>query len=140
MKIKHSEIAGVRKKLLEEQNNRCAICCCSFDEAYYNHKKRKTLPKHTPCLDHCHRTGKIRAVLCSGCNSLEGKVINAIERWHTAIDSYDDDEVAVVLISLAQYYEKQKLEFSNQIHPSFKDDEEKRVLRNKRARLRKKKS
>ena len=96
MKLRHREIAGLRKVFLEDQNNQCAICGCSFDEAYYNRRKKKTLPKHVSCLDHCHKTGMVRDVLCSGCNSLEGKIINSIERWHTSIDSSCALDVAYV--------------------------------------------
>ena len=134
-KLKHSEVAGLRKRLLEKQENRCAICACSFSEAYYSHKKRKVLPKHVACLDHCHKTGQIRGVLCSGCNSLEGKVINAIERWHTNVCISDTSSVSNLLYALANYYSWHRVDHLDLIHPSFKTEEEKRLLKNKRARL-----
>jgi Autographiviridae endonuclease VII len=45
------------KEKLKNQNNCCAIC--------------KSLPKNNRMLsvDHCHKTGKVRGLLCSGCNS-----------------------------------------------------------------------
>lgn len=43
--------------LFAAQEYKCAIC--------------KTEPKK-PCVDHDHRTGKVRGVLCSGCNSALG--------------------------------------------------------------------
>jgi len=39
---------------LEEQGNCCAICGRDF--------------VRTPCVDHCHKTGKLRALLCNFCN------------------------------------------------------------------------
>jgi hypothetical protein len=44
--------------MLMQQNNRCSIC--SKDSANY---KRKEL-----YVDHCHRTKKIRGLLCQKCN------------------------------------------------------------------------
>lgn len=45
------------EKMLSEQCGECAIC------------DQKMNP---PCVDHCHTTGKIRALLCSGCNTALG--------------------------------------------------------------------
>ena len=41
--------------MLEEQDNKCKICLVKFN--------------HTPHIDHCHRTGKIRSLLCRLCNT-----------------------------------------------------------------------
>lgn len=51
---KHSMTQEQHDLLLKKQNSRCAIC-----------KKRF---KETPDIDHCHKTGKIRGLLCSVCN------------------------------------------------------------------------
>src|SRR5262249_37696573 len=37
------------------QNGACAIC--------------KKKPKYLLCIDHCHRTGKVRGLLCKPCNT-----------------------------------------------------------------------
>ncbi len=50
-------------RLYEMQNGNCAIC-----------RKRKKL-----VLDHCHRTGKIRGLLCSNCNTALGLVKENLE-------------------------------------------------------------
>lgn len=42
-------------KLLLNQNGKCAICSIDF-------KKMK------PCVDHCHKTNKVRGLLCRPCN------------------------------------------------------------------------
>jgi hypothetical protein len=48
-------------RLLESaQGGVCAIC---FEPEFF----RKTLS-----VDHCHKTGKVRALLCSCCNAAEG--------------------------------------------------------------------
>jgi hypothetical protein len=45
-------------KILNEQNNQCAIC-----------KKSSTDLKYMLAVDHCHKTGKVRGLLCSHCNT-----------------------------------------------------------------------
>ena len=52
--------------LIIEQNNRCAIC---FKEETATDKNGKLKPL---CVDHCHTTGKIRALLCNSCNCMLG--------------------------------------------------------------------
>lgn len=47
--------SNVKNLYLKFQENKCAIC----GEPIY---------KETAKLDHCHRTGKARGALCSGCN------------------------------------------------------------------------
>jgi hypothetical protein len=45
--------------LLASQLNMCGICSVVFDNS-----KKKTKPH----IDHCHKTGKVRGLLCSMCN------------------------------------------------------------------------
>lgn len=45
------------QQMLTDQNNRCKICDCDLDSK---------LRKH---IDHCHKTGKVRSILCINCNS-----------------------------------------------------------------------
>lgn len=51
--------------LLEKQNNVCAIC--ETQERRRLHGKTVRL-----CVDHCHKSGKIRGLLCSSCNQSLG--------------------------------------------------------------------
>src|SRR5574337_134009 len=51
--------------LLETQNNKCAICGKEVICKRFNNHNRAV-------LDHCHSTGKIRAILCHMCNSAIG--------------------------------------------------------------------
>lgn len=41
--------------LQDQQQNKCAICSKPLGEKF--------------CIDHCHETGKVRGLLCYGCNS-----------------------------------------------------------------------
>jgi hypothetical protein len=49
---------------LAEQDGCCDICCIPFDEAPYNGRI---------CVDHDHRTGTPRGLLCVDCNHGLGK-------------------------------------------------------------------
>lgn len=46
------------RELLVKQNNKCAGC--------------KKIFTKTPCLDHCHKTGRVRGLLCGLCNTCIG--------------------------------------------------------------------
>ena len=46
------------KLLLSVQNNKCAICSEMFIK--------------TPCVDHNHKTGRVRGLLCGHCNRMLG--------------------------------------------------------------------
>ena len=48
-------------RMLKEQNNQCAICARDFSTGLLG-----------ACVDHCHTTGKVRALLCDGCNKAIG--------------------------------------------------------------------
>lgn len=48
--------------LLEGQDYKCAICKVDFEE----------IGRKRTHIDHCHRSGKIRAILCNTCNQALG--------------------------------------------------------------------
>lgn len=50
-------------EMFNRQNGVCGIC---FREGINSHMKNL-------CIDHCHKTGKIRGLLCSTCNTALGK-------------------------------------------------------------------
>lgn len=51
-------------ELLEKQNHRCAICNLILEETKSNNGREN---KHFN-IDHDHKTGKIRGLLCTNCN------------------------------------------------------------------------
>lgn len=65
-------------EMLVKQDNKCAICSTSF---------AKKTSKWSACLDHDHRTGKVRDILCSRCNSTLGYLEDSAELT-TAIADY----------------------------------------------------
>jgi|TARA_R100001530_G_C4318011_1_gene154898 hypothetical protein len=64
-------------RMLKLQNNRCAIC----NGTATGNRRQKYLS-----VDHCHTTGKIRGLLCNGCNTAIGSMKDDIELLEKAID------------------------------------------------------
>lgn len=114
-RLKYTEVQDVRATLLSRQGGRCALCglpCCKEDAV----------------LDHDHRTGAIRGALHRGCNALLGKVENNAPR-------YGVRDIAAFASGIAGYLRTHMVNITGLIHPTHKTEEEKRLLRNKRARL-----
>lgn len=66
------------RSLAQDQDNKCKLC--GIELSFSNHKKQ-----NGAVLDHCHTTGKIRGVLCSGCNKGLGHFKDNIELFNKAI-------------------------------------------------------
>lgn len=60
--------------ILKAQRKRCALC------------RRKFAEDLKPCVDHDHKTGKVRGLLCYSCNTLLGMCNDSIKTLQTAID------------------------------------------------------
>lgn len=115
-RIKTKDIPKVKAKLLKQQGGCCVLCKMPITE-----DKDK-------CLDHCHVTGVIRAVLCRNCNAMEGKVFNCARRAkrNRRPDQWLND--------VLWYWNKYNAISPNALlHPSHKTADEKRVKRNKKA-------
>lgn len=78
-------------------------------------------------LDHDHRTGAVRAAIHRGCNSLLGKLENNAAR-------YGVRDIGVFANGVAQYLRAHMTNVTGLLHPTHKSEDEKRELRNKRAR------
>lgn len=69
--------------LLVVQNYKCAICPKSHSESL-----------HGLHIDHCHKTKKVRGLLCMQCNTVLGKVndnIKILENAITYLKSHNED-------------------------------------------------
>ena len=64
--------------IFESQNGCCKICNKHISEL--NNKHKKSL-----CVDHCHKTNKIRGLLCDKCNRGIGLLNDNIESLKNAI-------------------------------------------------------
>ena len=54
------------QKMDKEQNGRCLICGREFNDIYRSLKHNHIY--YTPRIDHDHKTGKVRGILCHHCN------------------------------------------------------------------------
>lgn len=61
------------KEMSEAQNNVCAICKEPETSVHGPSQQVKHL-----AIDHCHKSGKIRALLCNRCNTTLGKVKESV--------------------------------------------------------------
>lgn len=100
---------------LSAQSGKCALCLlpCTEKDAR---------------LDHDHSTGAIRGVLHNGCNALLGKVENNAPRFGVR-------NLAAFGAGLTRYLQSHLTNVTGLLHPLHKTDDEKRELRNKRARV-----
>jgi hypothetical protein len=60
----------VDQKLLE-QGGLCEICQVDLEQVIHRNKDG-TVRGSGICIDHCHETGKVRGIICSGCNKALG--------------------------------------------------------------------
>jgi hypothetical protein len=84
LKIKYGIDLPEFEKMKSSQNNKCAICFTEF-----------TNPKYT-CVDHCHTTSKVGAILCGNCNTMLGHAKDSTDILKSAIlylDKYANKEI-----------------------------------------------
>ena len=65
--IKYRVTQADYAKMLSDQDGLCAICGNPETSTMRGFLRRL-------CIDHCHVTGKVRGLLCSGCNHAIGKL------------------------------------------------------------------
>lgn len=123
LRLKTTQIQTTREQIKATQDYKCALCKVDFREAKLVGKR--LVPKYIACLDHDHLTGRVRGVLCNMCNQTDGKIKNRVNR---AKKNLTQEEW---LGNLLDYWQRPP---SNLIHPAHKSDDQKRELRNKRAR------
>jgi len=116
---KQEQINYLKDKLLKEQDFICPLCEIDM----------LTIEERNRCLDHDHDTGLVRAVVCRNCNSMEGKITNCIRRAKRQLSKQQ------WFNNLIHHWEISTAE----IHPNHKTPEQKKELRNKRARRKSKK-
>jgi hypothetical protein len=115
--LKTNEVASILSQMVKKQDNKCAICGQYFTQRDY------------AVLDHSHDTGFIRGALHNSCNGTEGKIKVRAKFGHSGVSSEN------YLIGLGKYLEQHKTPRWNFIHPLHLSDDEKRLVRNKKARV-----
>lgn len=100
-----ADVASYRKQKAAMQKYRCPIC-------------RGSLVTGRATLDHSHKNGHCRSVLCNSCNVGEGKVLAAI-KFRTTTTNLAYKDPAAWLRNLAMYWEHHESNPSGIIHPTF---------------------
>lgn len=119
MKLKQREIKSYREQQLIQQNNKCGLC-------------GEDLPLEEAVLDHDHKTGALRRVVHRNCNIMLGKIENAM-----VFNRIDLGRLSKIANNLIGYIVADPC--SEMLHPTYRTDEEKALLRKKRAKARRKK-
>lgn len=116
LRLRPKDVKTTRARLLESQSFKCAICHyeCTQDQAV---------------LDHSHKTGKIRATLHRGCNSLLGRIENNAPRH-----GLRDEQLIQFLLGTAQYLIDHSTDRTGLFHPTHRTPEEKAETIKKRAK------
>jgi len=76
----------VLERILDSQGSACAIChrhwtaCPPAKRTHYERTFLQNL-----CIDHDHRTGRVRGLLCNACNTALGLLEESAERFGAAI-------------------------------------------------------
>jgi len=127
-KLRHTDIKHIRDSLLPIQDYKCGVCKGDFRDAKLVGKK--LVPILTATLDHDHDTGYIRGVLCNNCNGNEGRI------RRRAISSARGQPYLRWLEELVLYLQVHEQPQTPWIHPTHKNEDEKRLHKNKKARQR----
>jgi hypothetical protein len=104
MKLKYSQVKDFRQQQLDRQHHRCGLCGDPVDD-------------QEAVLDHDHKSGLLRGVLHRGCNSLLGKIENAMPRSRVNLD-----RLAAISMNLIKYLTADPV--SEFLHPTYKTPEE----------------
>lgn len=115
-RLKQKDLVWVRNEIRQLQGHKCPLCQISFT---------RILPRNV-CVDHCHRTGYIRGVLCRNCNGILGKLENLATRAKKDLTQTQWLENAV------KFLKDNRVPSYPYIHPTHRTDKEKRALARKR--------
>jgi hypothetical protein len=113
-RLSQSELSKYRAQVLADQGGRCQLC-------------GEIIPAGEAVFDHDHKTGHCRAVLHRGCNAMLGHIENNRPR-HSLMGGRLDRMLKAVFTYIHANYSDRPL------YPTFRNEDEKRELKNMRAR------
>lgn len=114
-RLSQAKIKPWREVRLKAQGGKCALC-------------RQPVKTDEAVADHCHKTGHLRGVLHRGCNAQLGTIENNMPRNKLTSMA----RLSAFLRAIPEYI---STDYSDQpLHYTFRTEDEKRELRNKRAR------
>lgn len=108
------KVAEIRADMYIKQGGVCPLCT-------------KPIEYEEAVLDHCHSSGRVRAVLHRTCNAGEGKIHNAIKRFYGMDTREENPEVYQLLRRLTYFW---GCDYSDQpFHPTHRFPEHKEASR-----------
>ena len=114
-KLKSTETKPTRERMWQEQNGNCAMC-------------HQPLPITEAVLDHNHVSGAVRGVCHRSCNSLEGKIVNAVKRFGVK-------DLSAFLKGLVDYHQLHETDQTGLMYCTHKTPEEKKIAATKKRKL-----
>lgn len=124
-KTTKADLVWIKKELLEKQRYRCPI----------TGRDLRTMKPANLCVDHCHTSGVIRAVLPKGINGLEGKIKTLMQRFG-GFEATDVVGQAKALYALADFILLHRVPQTPYLHHTHLSPAEQRAKRNAQARKR----
>ena len=83
IKVKYNLSRDEHLAMFQRQGYKCALCFCEVTTT-----RAKTGRYKVGCVDHCHATGTVRAILCSRCNTSLGCVEKRGPAWVKRAQAY----------------------------------------------------
>lgn len=114
-RLKTTQVALAKAKILKSQGGCCAIC-------------KKAITVAEACQDHNHATGICRGALCRNCNGIEGKVKNLAIRGRRNLSP------EAYIANIVRYWVYHAEDRTGLIYPTHLTEDEKRLKRNAKAR------
>ena len=115
MRLTATSLKVFRARVLEQQNGKCDLCGGTPDAAV---------------MDHDHKSGACRGVLCRGCNAMLGHIENNMPRHKLT----DLKKLSSFCANLVTYIAKHRAYPRSEVYPTHRTADEKRVIRNRKAR------
>lgn len=112
MRAKPKDIKPLREQFLKEQGGVCALC-------------NQAIEQGEAVLDHCHKTGYLRAVLHRGCNAYIGSMENNLAR-----NKVTPERLSAILANFQFYVNSHRLI----LHPTHLTPEERLARAKRRAK------
>ena len=69
------------ERMKDEQDGKCSICLTEFI----------LIPSKRICVDHDHKTGEVRGILCASCNTALGLLKDDVDRMTRAVQYLENE-------------------------------------------------
>tara|TARA_Y100000593_G_C4161274_1_gene262138 strand:+ start:26 stop:631 length:606 start_codon:yes stop_codon:yes gene_type:complete len=88
LKAKYNLTIDEHLAMFQRQGYKCALCSCAVNRGTGAAPEEPKRGVVVGCVDHCHATGTVRAILCSSCNKGLGYVEKRGPAWVKRAQAY----------------------------------------------------